>query len=138
MGSAKEDRMEFKIVSSEQRGKRRGARRHKSRLYIWPEAESVAEQFVYRTNRPWQEYRTMLPAIFKHFGLSENIKARWSQYAGCSMCPCSPGFVLDLTGSYLDDYYVVVTAEDPEKLKSDGEIKPERVEAIKRVAAGGI
>lgn len=28
--------------------------------------------------------------FMKHYGVE--VKLRWSRYAGCSMCPCSPGF----------------------------------------------
>jgi hypothetical protein len=107
------------------------------RLFIWPEDESFIEQFVYRTNRPWRLYRKALPTIFKHFGLSENSHARWSWSAGCSMgCPCSPGFILDYTGS--DNLFVTISADDPETLKNDGTYQPARVEAIERVMAGGV
>lgn len=125
--------MNFKIVDAEKRWKSRGDRNHKVRLYVWPDNESFAENFVYRASRPWRVYRKMLPAILKHFGLPETTKASWSQRAGCS-CPCSPGFVLDYMGSY--DLCVSVAADDPEVVKNDGTYQPARAKAIKRVLAG--
>jgi hypothetical protein len=126
--------MKFKIESSEKRWKGRHNRSQLVRLYVWPEKESFAENFVYRTNRPWRLYRKALPAIFKHFGLSENTGASWSRNAGCSMCPCSPGFILDFMGGY--DLCVTISAD--EEVKNDGTYNPERVKAIKRIAAGGV
>jgi hypothetical protein len=123
----------FKIVDTEKRWKGRGDRAWKVRLYVSPEDESFAENFVYRTTRPWRLYRKALPMILKHFGLPETTKASWSQHAGCS-CPCSPGFILDRMGGY--DLFVTITADD--ELKNDGTYEPARVDALKRIKAGGV
>lgn len=125
--------MNFKIVDAEKRWKPRDDRSNLVRLYVWPDDESFAENFVYRATRPWRVYRKMLPAIFKHFKLPETTKASWSKNAGCSMCPCSPGFILDYMGSY--DLCVSVTADDPNAVKHNGTFQPARVDALKQITA---
>lgn len=32
-------------------------------------------------------------------GEAESLKIRWSAKAGCSSCPCSPGYILDVEGA---------------------------------------
>lgn len=92
--------------------RRRNSRRVYPRLYIGPEKETFMENFlVGRRNRPTRLYRSVLPEIFERFGLPEDTKAVWSRHAGCSMCPCSPGFILkhpDLKG-FGDRYDLRVT-----------------------------
>lgn len=69
----------------------------KSRIYIWPQGESVLDNLVNRCGRPHQLYRReVLPQLFDKLGLPKDFKVNWSQHAGCSMCPCSPGFVCAL------------------------------------------
>lgn len=66
-----------------------------ARVYFWPEKETVIENFfIGRRSRPYTEFRKVLPQVLAAVGLSSTLKARWSSKAGCSMCPCSPGFVL--------------------------------------------
>ena len=66
---------------------------------------------VARNRRPFQLYReVLLPKVFKKLKLPPNIRASWSQKAGCS-CGCSPGFILDtlpLRRGY-DAIYVTVS-----------------------------
>lgn len=71
------------------------SRTAKTRIFLNIEGESILENFVNRTSRPAREWgkiirNEVLPAL----GM-EGVKARWSQKAGCSMCPCSPGWILD-------------------------------------------
>ena len=72
-----------------------------SRLYFFHERETLGENLFNRRHRSHREYRKLLPEVLERAGLPANTKAKWSQYAGCSMCPCSPGFILDVS-SYLD------------------------------------
>ena len=65
----------------------------RTRVYFSPDGETVLENFLGgRHNRPYSEFRKVLPAVLGIAGLRPQ-KASWSRKAGCSMCPCSPGFV---------------------------------------------
>lgn len=67
----------------------------KPRVYLWPEGESVLENFQNRRSRPINEYRSILRQAFAQEGIDvSNLEYRWSQKAGCS-CGCSPGFIID-------------------------------------------
>jgi len=85
----------------------------KSRLYVSVEDENMAENFAFRWDRPWTEYRKLMPEILQRLGLPEDTKYNWSQKAGC-WCGCSPGFVLTLpddSRQYVD-YWATVTGDD--------------------------
>jgi len=66
-----------------------------SRVYVnfTGDKAGVLENLVNRTNRPWQ---TVKPAVVKALQDAgyDATGLRWSQKAGCSMCPCSPGFLM--------------------------------------------
>lgn len=74
------------------------------RMYFWPKNESVMENFANRHNRPVDEYRKLIPDVLKQvFEVPQTYRARWNRFAGCRMCPCSPGFVVSgLTGTEYD------------------------------------
>lgn len=76
----------------------------KARLYISPVGETVLENlFEGRHNRPHVAFRDeLLAEVLTAAGLDPtNVRANWSKHAGCSMCPCSPGFILTgRDGSY--------------------------------------
>lgn len=45
-----------------------------------------------------QELQEMLEQILKALGWGRLARtARWSKFAGCSRCACSPGFILEVT-----------------------------------------
>ena len=72
------------------------AARAATRVYVWPEGESIMENLENRRQRPYTTYRKeVLPYVLDQLGLPRDTKVRWSQHAGCSMCPCSPGFIID-------------------------------------------
>ena len=72
------------------------ARNKKARIYIFPKGETLLDNLENRRSRPYNLYRKqVIPTVLKAMGLPEDTKVRWSQYAGCSMCPCSPGFIID-------------------------------------------
>lgn len=80
----------------------------KTRVYIWPEGESIMENMQNRRSRPYNEFRKqVIPGVLKALGLPAGAKVKWSQYAGCS-CPCSPGFIVE--DSYGKHVSVTVTA----------------------------
>jgi len=85
-----------------------------ARVYVDVPNETILENLMNRRNRPFTEYKKhimpavleMLPAMISHIADNDGVnvsrvskldglKARWSQRAGCSMCPCSPGFIVD-------------------------------------------
>jgi hypothetical protein len=72
---------------------RRVRRARPTRVFV-SENESVLENLVLRTSRPIELYREFAErALTELFG-AHGVALRWDRKAGCSMCPCSPGFVL--------------------------------------------
>lgn len=79
-----------------------------TRIYVWPQGESILENLENRRQRPYTAYKKeVIPAVLEKMGLPADTKVRWSQYAGCS-CPCSPGFIVD--GDSRRDVHVDVEA----------------------------
>lgn len=80
-------------------GRRQGTGRtqnHKTRIFFWPEGESIFEQLTTRHIRPSTQWKKMIPTVCEKLGVdASKVNAHWSSKAGCSMCPCSPGFVID-------------------------------------------
>ena len=84
----------------------------RTKIFFHHVGETIMENLVNRRSRPRDEYRKMLPEVYRAIApeLSEirsfggTPKASWSQKCGCSMCPCSPGFNLNVEG----DFYVQV------------------------------
>lgn len=74
-------------------------------LYIFPTGESIVENLMNRRERPWKEWKKMVPEILKKAGFTENeikaVKPSWSQKCGCA-CGCSPGFRLNGAGMIKD------------------------------------
>ena len=68
-------------------------RKRKSRLSVYgKDVETLADNFVNRTRRPFKVYREAAKPFLEALGLP--IKGIvWSQYAYCS-CPCSPAFIM--------------------------------------------
>ena len=83
-----------------------------TRIYIWPQGESVLQNLENRRQRPYTTYKKeVIPAVLEKMGMPADTKLRWSQYAGCS-CPCSPGFIVD--GHSLHDVHVTIEGETNE------------------------
>lgn len=76
----------------------RDARSGKSVIYVSIEAETWWENVGDRVSRPYKEWMQPIRDEFKHrfFGANAvDLKGmHWYAKAGCSMCPCSPGFIL--------------------------------------------
>lgn len=87
------------------------------RVYFFEKNESILAHLNRRHYRPHQEYRKLLPQVYKQLDFPLGVKAKWSQYAGCS-CPCSPGFILKLPDdfSYQQDIFVTVVMDLDEAL----------------------
>lgn len=82
---------------------------HRPRIYISPDGETVMENFREgRHTRPYTQYKQeILPLLFRLLGLT-GVKVSWSKKAGCTMCPCSPGFIVK-DGNVPYDIWVTVT-----------------------------
>jgi len=87
---------------------RRDWRSHESKPRIYPSVrgETLWENLARRRTSPIREYRKFIPAVLKELGLPPETKVRWSQKAGCSMCPCSPGFIVETQGRW--DAWMIV------------------------------
>ena len=72
----------------------KGARRPKSRVYVWPD-ETLTENLINRRSRPVADFRRAAIKGLQELGVNtDSIKLSWRQTAGCS-CGCSPGFICD-------------------------------------------
>ena len=85
-------------------------RNQKTRVYVHVENESLLEDLCNRTSRPFNLYKPVVEKALRDKGF-EFDKLRWSQKAGCSMCPCSPGFILE--GSWGHDVWITLDGDTP-------------------------
>jgi hypothetical protein len=80
--------------------------RKKNKMYIWP-SETLIENLENRRSRPhtiWK--KEIIPLVMdwlktnmpNHYNELKDCKWGWRQNCGCSMCPCSPGFVSNNEG----------------------------------------
>jgi hypothetical protein len=67
--------------------------------------ETVWEHLENRRSRPWQELKPLVSDALVEIGVSVD-KLRWDINAGCGMCPCSGGFLVD--GEEGKDYFAKV------------------------------
>lgn len=78
-----------------------------TRVFIEIAKETILENLVERHDRPHTQWRKeVLPKVFSQLNLPPDTKVRWSQYAGCT-CPCSPGFILNISLSRQDIHVVI-------------------------------
>lgn len=90
--------MEFEItdikVCDEHNTK--GHRARTTKLYVFPEGETLLENLYNRKHRPISVYRKAAKKALEKItaGTEREIKLRWSQRCGCT-CPCSPGFFVE-------------------------------------------
>ena len=128
----------------------------KSRLSVYgKDVESLADNFVNRTRRPYKIYRDAAKPFLEALDLPTKGLV-WSQYAYCT-CPCSPAFIMPFSierpyginpgigyGTYKpkSSYRVGIVDIDimiHESLPTVDEtiaLDPARVEAIERVLVG--
>ena len=131
-------------------------RKRKSRLSVYgKDVESLADNFVNRTRRPYKIYRDAAKPFLEALGLPTKGLV-WSQYAYCT-CPCSPAFIMPEhvvrefgiepahnyggrpSRSYLRKGIVDISIMIHESLPTVDEtiaLDPARVEAIERVLVG--
>lgn len=100
---------ECKIHDMDREDNRKGKR---PRVYFFIEGENILQNLQDRFSRPHQEYRKLLPEVYRQAGIDqENPTATWSQKAGCS-CGCSPGFILDVSHSvFPKEIFVTITGK---------------------------
>ena len=74
------------------------------KMYIWVENQTVVENIVGRGHEPYPVYKKFLiPKVMEiikeqhpdKYELLKDVKWGWSKSCGCSLCPCSPGFIGD-------------------------------------------
>lgn len=76
-----------------------------SRLYVTIKDETILEHLMNRRSRPVKEWRKYAIAALVQLGIDYK-EIRWSNYAGCSMCPCSGGFIVK--GDKYRNIYVTI------------------------------
>lgn len=89
----------------------RGGHKVKSRVYVWPQGESLIDNLMNRRSRPINDFRSVASRALSGMGVDlAKIEMKWSQKAGCS-CGCSPGFVIDGFDLKIDGRDVYVDVE---------------------------
>lgn len=72
----------------------------KPRLFPWIKDFSVQGDILEgeRYNKPHKHLKKLLKIALKAAGVPseevDNLSFTWNIHAGCSMCPCSPGFII--------------------------------------------
>lgn len=89
--------------------------RRNHKVYVFPEGETLMENLQNRHNRPYKVYKKeVLPKVMEvlrdsdpeAYAALKDAKFGWRKYCGCSMCPCSPGFVSD-KWNFDDGFYTI-------------------------------
>lgn len=104
------------------------------RVYVSAdEPENMAENFINRTRRPYNEWRQPVKDALAAVGVTFE-KMGWSKSAGCSMCPCSPGFILT-NGAHEDfrHFDIWVTLKGAPDVDESIPVDYNRVEALGRL-----
>lgn len=89
-----------------------------SRVFIDIKGETVWEHLSNRYSRDYNAIKPLLAAKLNELGI-EFTKLSWNRYAGCSMCACSGGFMIETgkpRGSQLGiDYWASIELVDDEE-----------------------
>lgn len=64
------------------------------RMYVSVADETILDNLQNRKRRPYNVYKTLIHSSDLHKVIDTSV-LQWSQKAGCTMCPCSPGFILN-------------------------------------------
>jgi hypothetical protein len=79
-----------------------------TRIFIHPACETPLENLLERNDRPYRQWRKdVLPEVLSQLNLPADTRVRWSQFAGCTLCPCSPGFILNVSLARKDVHVVL-------------------------------
>lgn len=88
--------------------------RHQApRVYISIKDEGLLDNFANRTSRPHTLWKSIVITELRKRGFTFE-KIRWSQKAGCSMCPCSPGFILEGARTAGLGIWITIEADEPQ------------------------
>ena len=108
--------VEIKEVTVKFGAKRRGEPfRNRNKIYIFIDKETILENLLSRYDRPYKVYKELaIPKLMEYlktekpkvFAAVEKDTWSWRQSCGCSMCPCSPGFIGSEIGCI--DFYVTI------------------------------
>jgi len=109
------------------------------RVYVSPdETFNVAENFLNRERRPYNDWRQPTKDALAAVGVAFE-KMNWSKSAGCSMCPCSPGFILK-NGAYAPfshgHFDIWVTLKGAPSVDESKDIDPGRIAALESLSKG--
>lgn len=77
-----------------------------SRVFVDFKGETILDNLNNRVGRPYNALKPLVIAALENEGIKFE-KIRWSQKAGCRMCPCSPGFIIE--GHDGKDFWMTVT-----------------------------
>lgn len=80
-----------------------------SRVFVDFEGETILDNLNNRVARPYTTLKPIIIEKLKEQGIVFE-KIRWSRKAGCRMCPCSPGFIIE--GNYGKDFWLTVTDDE--------------------------
>lgn len=102
----------------------------RSRVYVHGTEESIFENLSNRLNRPVSLWREIATKALAECGFTPESygKLSWSQKAGCSMCPCSPGFIM-AENFYGYEFFIDVKTADEDFYIADKDA-PKRVVLI--------
>jgi hypothetical protein len=97
---------------------RRGKAPRVARIYVDQKERpinqgKIIEDFAWRRNHKPPKLNKKLAELMKKYFDANNIKyediiVRYSRYCGCTMCPCSPGFNINVKGFEAASIYYVV------------------------------
>jgi hypothetical protein len=77
-------------------------------VYFSIKDETILENLVNRRNRPYTEWKKIAKRILSDNNINFE-KLAWNKHAGCTMCPCSPGFIVK-NGDIGNDIWIEVQA----------------------------
>jgi hypothetical protein len=83
-----------------------------TRVYVSPKNQTLGEQMATRRASPSATFKRLVQQELANAGYTG--KVRYSRYAGCKMCPCSPGFVLEtnLDQDFPVDVWLTVSVDE--------------------------
>lgn len=79
-----------------------------SRVFPSFVGESVFAHLENRRKRPYTEMKPLVAKALTDAGI-EFTKISWNRYAGCNMCACSGGFIIE--GHKGQDFWAEITIE---------------------------
>ena len=77
---------------------------NKSKIYVFIKDETLYDNLMNRRERPHTLYKKeLIPQALEKikkkypevYDKLKDVKWSWRGHCGCSMCPCSPGFISD-------------------------------------------